>query len=42
MIANLSYTSEILLNQAKVGLLLAALISAVVGSLILVIAAKKN
>mgnify|MGYP000845981700 FL=1 len=42
MIANLSYTSEILLNQAKVGLLLAALISAVVGSLILVVAAKKN
>jgi NhaA family Na+:H+ antiporter len=42
MIANLSYTSEILLNQAKVGLLLAALISAVVGSFILVVAAKKN
>ena len=42
MIANLSYTSEVLLNQAKVGLLLAALISAVIGSFILVIAAKKN
>ncbi len=42
MIANLSYTSEVLLNQAKVGLLLAALISAIIGSFILVIAAKKN
>ena len=37
MIANLSYSSELLLNQAKAGLLLAAVISAVVGSLVLVI-----
>jgi NhaA family Na+:H+ antiporter len=37
MIANLSYPSEALLNQAKAGLLLAAVISAVVGSLILII-----
>jgi NhaA family Na+:H+ antiporter len=37
MIANLSYASENLLNQAKVGLLIAALVSAVIGSLILVI-----
>jgi len=37
MIANLSYSSELLLNQAKAGLLLAAVISGVVGSLVLVI-----
>ena len=36
MIANLSYPSELLLNQAKAGLLLAAVISGVCGSLILV------
>jgi NhaA family Na+:H+ antiporter len=37
MIANLSYPSELLLNQSKAGLLLAAVISGVVGSLVLVI-----
>ena len=36
MIANLSYATDLLLNQAKTGLLVAAVISAVVGSLILV------
>jgi NhaA family Na+:H+ antiporter len=41
MIANLSYTSEVLLNQAKVGLLWAALISAILGSLILIVGSRK-
>jgi NhaA family Na+:H+ antiporter len=41
MIANLSYASEILLNQAKVGLLIAALLSAVIGSLILIIGSRR-
>jgi NhaA family Na+:H+ antiporter len=41
MIANLSYTSDILLNQAKVGLLVAALLSAVIGSLILIIGSRR-
>ena len=41
MIANLSYTSEVLLNQAKVGLLWAALISAILGSLILIAGSRK-
>jgi NhaA family Na+:H+ antiporter len=41
MIANLSYASENLLNQAKVGLLLAALLSAVIGSLILIIGSRR-
>jgi NhaA family Na+:H+ antiporter len=42
MIANLSYQSELLLNQAKAGLLVAAVISGVVGSLILVITNRSN
>jgi NhaA family Na+:H+ antiporter len=42
MIANLSYPSELLLNQAKAGLLLAAVISGVVGSLVLVITNRGN
>jgi NhaA family Na+:H+ antiporter len=42
MIANLSYPSEALLNQAKAGLLLAAVISAVAGSLILIITNRSN
>lgn len=37
MIANLSYATDLLLNQAKAGLLLAAVISGVIGSLILII-----
>ena len=41
MIANLSYASENLLNQAKVGLLIAALVSAVIGSSILVIGSNR-
>ena len=41
MIANLSYASENLLNQAKVGLLLAALASAVIGTLILIIGSRR-
>jgi NhaA family Na+:H+ antiporter len=41
MIANLSYATENLLDQAKVGLLLAALVSAVIGSLILIIGSKR-
>lgn len=41
MIANLSYASENLLNQAKVGLLLAALLSAVIGTLILIIGSRR-
>ena len=36
MIANLSFNQELLLNQAKSGLLLAAVLSAVVGSFILI------
>ena len=42
MIANLSYPSEALLNQAKAGLLIAAVISGVVGSLILIISNRSN
>jgi len=42
MIANLSYPSEQLLNQAKAGLLLAAVISGVVGSLTLIISNRSN
>jgi NhaA family Na+:H+ antiporter len=42
MIANLSYPSDLLLNQAKAGLLLAAVISGVVGSLVLVITNRGN
>ena len=42
MIANLSYSTDSLLNQAKPGLLVAAVISAVVGSLILVITNRSN
>jgi len=42
MIANLSYATDSLLNQAKAGLLVAAVISAVVGSLILVITNRSN
>ena len=42
MIANLSYPSELLLNQAKAGLLIAAVISGVVGSLILIITNRSN
>ena len=41
MIANLSYASENLLNQSKVGLLWAALISAILGSLILIAGSRK-
>jgi NhaA family Na+:H+ antiporter len=37
MIANLSYKSEPLLNQSKAGLLLAAVISGLVGSIILLL-----
>lgn len=36
MIANLSFTQDLLLNQAKSGLLLAAVLSAVIGTLILI------
>ena len=42
MIANLSYATDLLLNQAKTGLLVAAVISAVVGSLILIITSRSN
>ena len=42
MIANLSYPSDLLLNQAKAGLLIAAVISGVVGSLILIITNRSN
>jgi NhaA family Na+:H+ antiporter len=42
MIANLSYSTDSLLNQAKAGLLVAAVISALVGSLILVITNRSN
>ena len=35
MIANLSFTKDFLLNQAKSGLLLAAVLSALIGSSIL-------
>lgn len=42
MIANLSYDSSLLLNQSKEGLLLAAVISGVVGSAILMISKRRN
>jgi NhaA family Na+:H+ antiporter len=42
MIANLSYRSALLLNQAKAGLLIAAVISGAVGSLILVITNRSD
>jgi NhaA family Na+:H+ antiporter len=42
MIANLSYATDLLLNQAKAGLLIAAVISAAVGSLILIITNRSN
>jgi NhaA family Na+:H+ antiporter len=42
MIANLSYSTDSLLNQAKAGLLVAAVISALVGSLILIITNRSN
>ncbi len=41
MIANLSYAAEVLLNQAKVGLLLAAAISAAIGVLILTVNSRR-
>ncbi len=41
MIANLSYATENLLNEAKVGLLIAAIVSAVIGSLILIIGSRR-
>ena len=42
MIANLSYPSALLLNQAKAGLLIAAVISGVVGSAVLVLTNRGN
>ena len=42
MIANLSYPSALLLNQAKAGLLIAAVISGVVGSAVLVFTNRGN
>jgi Na+:H+ antiporter, NhaA family len=42
MIANLSYTSEVLLNQAKAGLLLAAVISGIAGAIILLLFSPEN
>jgi NhaA family Na+:H+ antiporter len=42
MIANLSYATDSLLNQAKAGLLVAAVISAIVGCLILIITSRSN
>jgi len=42
MIANLSYATDSLLNQAKAGLLIAAVISAIVGCLILIITSRSN
>jgi NhaA family Na+:H+ antiporter len=42
MITNLSYATDSLLNQAKAGLLIAAVIAAVVGSLILIITNRSN
>jgi NhaA family Na+:H+ antiporter len=42
MIANLSYDSEMLLNQVTAGLLIAAIISGLVGSLILLITQRSN
>ena len=42
MIANLSYDSELLLNQSKAGLLLAAVISGVVGSIILLLNQRRS
>ena len=42
MIANLSYQSDLLLNQAKAGLLISAVISGVVGSAVLVLTNRSN
>ena len=42
MIANLSYESELLLNQSKAGLLLAAVISGLVGSIILLLNQRRS
>jgi NhaA family Na+:H+ antiporter len=42
MIANLSFNQELLLNQAKSGLLLAAVLSAVAGSFILIFGKNSN
>ena len=42
MIANLSYKSELLLNQSKAGLLLAAVISGLVGSIILLLNQRRS
>ena len=42
MIANLSYQSDLLLNQAKAGLLISAVISGVVASLVLIITNRSN
>jgi len=42
MIANLSYSTDSLLNQAKASLLVAAVISAVVGCLLLIITNRSN
>jgi NhaA family Na+:H+ antiporter len=42
MIANLSYKSEPLLNQSKAGLLLAAVISGLVGSIILLLNQRRS
>ena len=42
MIANLSYATDSLLNQAKAGLLISAVISGVVGSLLLIITNRSN
>jgi NhaA family Na+:H+ antiporter len=42
MIANLSYANDSLLNQAKAGLLISAVISGVVGSLLLIITNRSN
>ena len=42
MIANLSYTSEVLLNQAKAGLLIAAVISGIAGAIILLLFSPEN
>jgi NhaA family Na+:H+ antiporter len=42
MIANLSYATDPLLNEAKAGLLIAAVISAIAGSLILIFTNRSN
>jgi NhaA family Na+:H+ antiporter len=42
MIANLSYATDSLLNQAKAGLLISAVISGVAGSLLLIITNRSN